>query len=442
MLTQRVSQEEIVSGVMSLDEIRAAGERVFTTPFNRYDGYGDGPVGGDKISPGGRPTIDGVGGFGTVLRLNGLDAQSCNECHSIVSNATIPPLMGIGGAGGIASSAFPGVLGLDVADQAGNGFAAMQGGRLINPPFLFGAGGIELLGKEMTADLQALAQKARDNPDRVVHLESKGVSFGHIVMENGVLNTDGIEGIDEDLVVRPFGRKGDFATVRAFDIEALKFHMGMQPVEEVGAGVDADEDGVSNEVTVGELSAMHIHNVLLPRPVQERGSRSARRGAQLFEDIGCAECHIPSLNTRKRRLPMSFPEDEQDPYANVYMKLNLRKLVKFRKAGPGLQIPLYADLKRHDMGPDLAETTGSPRDPFFTTARLWGVADTAPYLHDGRATTLSEAILWHGGEAELARLQFFDFDDADKRDLLNFLLTLRTPGVSRESEGVPRKKAL
>ena len=92
-------------------------------------------------------------------------------------------------------------------------------------------------------------------------------------------------------------------------------------------------------------------------------------------------------------------------------------------------MPLFADLKRHDMGPRLAESAGSPLDRFFTTARLWGVADTAPYLHDGRATTLTEAILWHGGEAEDARQAFADLSDSGKRDLLSFLRTLRTPGV-------------
>jgi hypothetical protein len=435
-LSPRISQEEVTSGALSLDEIRTAGERVFTTPFNRYDGRGDGPVGGDRISPGGRPTIDGVDGYGTVLRLNGLDSQSCNECHVIVSHATVPPLLGIGGVGGIASAAFPKVRGVDVTDQAGNGFAAMEGGRMINPPFLFGSGGVELVGKEMTADLQALAQQARDNPGQVVRLVSKGVDFGFVVSENGFLNTDGVQGIEEDLVVRPFGRKGEFATVRAFDIDALQFHLGMQPVEVVGAGVDADEDGVSDEVSVGELSALHIHNVLLPRPEQERGSRSAQRGGRLFDAIGCAECHKPSLTTHSRLLPVSFPEIATEPEANAYMRLDLRKLVKFKKAGSGIEVPLFADLKRHDMGPGLAESTGGPLDRFFTTARLWGIADTAPYLHDGRATTLSEAILWHGGEAELARLQFADLADDEKGDLLNFLLTLRTPGASdAESKG-------
>ena len=97
------------------------------------------------------------------------------------------------------------------------------------------------------------------------------------------------------------------------------------------------------------------------------------------------------------------------------------------RAGHGISVPLYADLKRHDMGPDLAESTGDVLDAHFETARLWGVADTAPYLHDGRAATLTEAILWHGGEAESHATLFDSLADDQKRQLLNFLRTLRTP---------------
>ena len=90
-------------------------------------------------------------------------------------------------------------------------------------------------------------------------------------------------------------------------------------------------------------------------------------------------------------------------------------------------MPLFADLKRHDMGPELAESFGSELDAFFTTARLWGIWDTAPYLHDGRATTLVEAIALHGGEAQPARDEFIAFTDAEKAQLLAYLATLRTP---------------
>jgi CxxC motif-containing protein (DUF1111 family) len=93
----------------------------------------------------------------------------------------------------------------------------------------------------------------------------------------------------------------------------------------------------------------------------------------------------------------------------------------------GMRVPLFADLKRHDMGPELSEGFGSELDAFYTTARLWGIWDTAPYLHDGRATTLVEAITLHGGEAQPARDAFLALTDAEKAQLLAYLSSLRTP---------------
>ena len=96
----------------------------------------------------------------------------------------------------------------------------------------------------------------------------------------------------------------------------------------------------------------------------------------------------------------------------------------------GISVPLFADLKRHDMGDGLAESFGRVSEQVnreFTTARLWGVADTAPYLHDGRATTLTEAILAHGGEAQDARDGFELLDSRGRGELLEFLRSLRTP---------------
>ncbi len=102
----------------------------------------------------------------------------------------------------------------------------------------------------------------------------------------------------------------------------------------------------------------------------------------------------------------------------------------FPKApGAGVVVPLFADLKRHKMGPRLAETfeRGEIANDEFTTARLWGIADTAPYLHDGRATTLFQAIEFHGGEAQTARDNFLALTEDEQRQLLSFLKKLRAP---------------
>jgi mono/diheme cytochrome c family protein len=427
----RVTQEQISYGELSLHEIRRAGLRVFTTPFNKLDGYGDGPMDlTDTVSPGGRPTLQGNG---TLLRVNGLDGQTCFECHSLVSAAEVPPRLGIGGVGGSVTNAIIMPTSIDPADLLDLDEVAGFDGRFANPPFVFGSGGVELLGLEMTQDLQRLRARALANPGTVVPLTTHGVSFGTIVADGaGNVDLSDLEGVDADLVVKPFGRKGEFATVRDFDIGAMQFHFGMQPAEVVGHGNDADGDGVFDEVLPGDLSALHTFEVTLERPRAEPLDETAARGFRTFREVGCASCHVPELETRSERLPLRFPADPVDPATGVYLAVDLtRPPVKFRSNGAGgISVPLFADLKRHDMGPDLAESfslADDARDREFTTARLWGVADTAPYLHDGRATTLVEAILLHGGEAQDVRDAFAALDDEARAEVIEFLRTLRTP---------------
>ena len=88
-LTVDISQEEIDPSFYSLRALRAAGRQVFATPFNKADGHGDGPMDPSRPSlAGGRPTLQNNG---TFLRFNGLDSQTCVECHSILSNRVVPP---------------------------------------------------------------------------------------------------------------------------------------------------------------------------------------------------------------------------------------------------------------------------------------------------------------------------------------------------------------
>ncbi len=119
-------------------------------------------------------------------------------------------------------------------------------------------------------------------------------------------------------------------------------------------------------------------------------------GEQVFDSIGCAQCHIPSLAS---------------------------------SLGP---VEAYTDLLLHDMGPDLAdglhfgdlgpaaETTGSE----WRTQPLWGVSMHGPWLHDGRADTLRRAIVMHGGEAQASRDAFVALSQQDRRALLAFLEAL------------------
>ena len=143
----QMSQDDIADERISPYMLRRMGGLVFSTPFTKLDGHGHGPVSAhdpDFLET--RPTLQGNG---TFLRVNGLDAQTCMECHSVLSNAVVPFRFGVGGVGSSSSNAMFKPTWIDPTDGGKENF----NGRFINPPFLFGSGGVELLGKEMTLDL-------------------------------------------------------------------------------------------------------------------------------------------------------------------------------------------------------------------------------------------------------------------------------------------------
>lgn len=431
----RVEHSDIVNNNLSFLEIRKAGLLLFATPFNKFDGYGDGPqdlTNEDNRSPGNRPTLQGNG---TYMRVNGEDSQTCLECHTIISNAEVPARLGVGGVGGISQTAIVKPTDIDVADVNNDGIAEFDG-RLINPPFLFGSGGVELLGLEMTQDLQNFKQQAIDNPGTHVELLTKGIEFGSIVADSsGNINTSSLVGVDEDLVIKPFGRKGEFATVREFDVDAMGFHLGMQSTELVGVDVDADGDGIINELKKGDLSALSIFNTTMDRPIQSNQDEEALAGLDLFNTIGCADCHSPQLNTHNKILPYKVIGNNHAPFEDSFYTTDLSsRPARFSENSQGgLEVNLFSDLKKHFMGEELKETFSlatNKQNGEFITARLWGIADTAPYLHDGRALTLESAISLHdnpGSEAAQAGSSFKALIDEDKLNLIKFLNTLRTP---------------
>ncbi len=449
--TNRVQQADLAT--MSRDEIRLAGMRMFTKPFLTSEGFGD----GNDTNPSGAQTERGsIQGIGTFQRVGGLDGQTCLECHSIISRRTVPMKFGIGGVGGVNNSVIGAggntFVDLNLSLQSGGDSKKNIDGRVINPPFIFGSGGVEQVSNEMTIELQAQIAAAPANTTTA--LNAKGVSFGSItkdaagdIVVDGDGNALGAEGTfdlraesPDFMVVAPFGRKGDAKTTRTFDVGALSFHMGMA----VDGGVDHDNDGVVHEITEGELSALSVFVATTQTPIAKHPHGKALRGRQIIKDIGCTECHIPKMETNSKFLGFRSPEIAQDPTANVHTTIDLtKKPMHFKRNHQGgVTVPLYADLKRHYMGADLAEFDG---DSMFTTGRLWGVADTAPYLHDGRALTIIDAIKMHGqpdSEAFDAVNNFNGLSNSDQEAVLAFLDTLRTPnGTFKKLNRLARKVA-
>jgi hypothetical protein len=225
----------------------------------------------------------------------------------------------------------------------------------------------------------------------------------------------------------PHNWKGTVATLRDFTVGALQGEEGLQAVEKVAqmAGVslaeaatlDPDGDGKVAEMTVGDVTAMVAFQASLPRPFQtDPSNKHVIRGRLVFENTGCATCHTPVQTLQSTVLELTNPET-----AGVV-----------RVPLGSATVELFSDLKRHKMGSLLAEPgdqNGIPAD-VFKTQPLWGIADSGPYLHDGSADTIEEAIVKHGGEgseALPAAQAFNNLSPEDRDDLLRFLGSLVLP---------------
>src|SRR5207253_1679851 len=180
-------------------------------------------------------------------------------------------------------------------------------------------------------------------------LAAKGTSFGSITVScSGTVDTSAIEGLDKDLIVKGFQWKGSKKFIRDFVRGAATNEVGMQGVELVGAGVDGDGDGVADELSVGDVTALTLYQASQPRPVTKLELAS----------LGLMDLIDPAH-------PITFDLTKDTP-ENVLTKTSCDTckvlgnrtlhLGAFKKDSLGRAvISLYGDLKRHDMGPGLAE---------------------------------------------------------------------------------------
>jgi hypothetical protein len=420
--------------IIARDPFRAIrrGRQLFQRKFTRTEGQG--PVVGD-----------GAGDVQTNLAIGAGLADSCAACHGRPRGAA-----GFGG---------------DVATRPDSRDA----------PHLFGLGLKEMLADEITADLRALRAHAvseahRRGRDVSRSLRSKGIDYGTLMAHaDGTLDTSGLHGVDPDLRVRPFFAHGQAISIREFIVGALQNEMGLQAVDPelvaaahggrmiTPAGMvldgandkldgpptgdpaaDPDGDGVANEIPTSLVDYIEFYLLNYFKPAQGEQTPAAQAGRLVFEQIGCAVCHIPNLTISHDRR-VADVETVFDSERGNFNRLFATATERFTETGDGSGFPalkqpsgaaftvrnIFTDFKRHDLGPNFHERDydGTIRSQFLTTP-LWGVGSTAPYGHDGRSVTLSEAIRRHGGEAEPAAAAFGQLGNGDRRKLLEFLSSL------------------
>ena len=312
---------------------------------------------------------------------------------------------------------------------------------------IFGAGYIELLSREMTFELQRTANEAtKEAKSKGLpasrDLVTKGVTFGRITANpDGTMDVSKVEGVDSDLIIKPFMQKGAFVSLREFSVKAMNQHFGMQAVERFQDGIDADRDGVVDELTRGDITALVLYQATLPVPgrsIPSQGAAklAAERGSELFATLGCVFCHVPALRLDSPVFtepnPFNPPDKLQVGDVSNPFSVDLTQHGELPRLRPrfdgSVMVPAFTDLKRHDMG-DLLNNESREQEGIKTeqwlTRKLWGFASEPPYLRHGRATLISEAIMAHGGESQESRDAYASMSIDDQAALVEFLKTLQ-----------------
>jgi hypothetical protein len=422
--------KRMAAGDVCPSELADLGQLLFEHEYDFPDGLGGGKAATAPAGPF-RRVHDGL--FG------GPETISCPSCHWIG---------GPNGAGAETDNAF----------LQGDGERTRSGDER-NPPALVALGVVQALAREMSRDLQQeradlVREAVRAGDGREVRLTTKGVDFGVLRgTPKGEIDTSGLRGVDGDLVVKPFGWKGTLPDFADFAAEALQVHIGIQSDELlatgsrelVGAGndpADPDADGVRDELGRAPFAAMMVHLALLELPIvepliQDRQLPPAaqalrpptttsfandfQRGRRQFHDLGCAGCHQPMMVLESPMLAL-----EGLPPIDLSREMR-QPALRYEPSLGGYPVWLFSDLKRHDMGKANAaqHVQRGVALSEYLTPRLWGVADSGPYLHDGRAPSFDYAIAGHDGEGAAARAAFTALPQDEKGALRVYLMSLR-----------------
>lgn len=193
-----------------------------------------------------------------------------------------------------------------------------------------------------------------------------------------------------------YGWKAQIPTLRAQIARALLLDLGLgsslhpQPAGDCTPAQTlclhaAGPAGSAPEVSDLMLDLLATYLASLPPPAS--AAVPGAPGEALFSTIGCAACHVPALQTEEGTLRP------------------------------------WSDLLLHDMGPLFADNINGATTPDreWRTAPLWGLGQATRFLHDARAGSIEEAILWHGGEAQLANNAYWNLNGSERGVLLEWL---------------------
>lgn len=208
-----------------------------------------------------------------------------------------------------------------------------------------------------------------------------------------------------------FGWKAQHASLLAFAGDAYLNEMGITnrvfPTENAPNGntqllaeldlVVDPEDTVDAATRKADIDRLWDYMRALAPPPRQRLTAAAQTGNRTFETTGCVVCHTPRFMTARSRI---------DALSNK-------------------EVSLWSDLLLHDMGSlNDGIIQGDAKGNEMKTAPLWGLAASGPYLHDGRAKTVDEAIRTHAGEAKIARDRYVSLTQSQRDRLLEFLNSL------------------
>ena len=424
-------------------------------------------------------------------RLSSPDANACSGCH----NAPVA------GAGGdrvtevfVLAQRFDhltfdhndGITTRGAVDESGK-FVTMDNATNDRKTIgMNGSGFIEMLARQMTADLQA--ERDATPPGSSRQLMSKGISFGILTHNgDGTWNVSRVLGLaapslsttgttPPSLIIRPLHQAGNVISLRQFSNNAFNHHHGMQSEERFGLNADPDGDGVANELTAADLTAVSLFQATLPvpgrvipnDPVIERANLA---GEPLFDKIGCATCHasLPLTSTNNPGLsgqpgwvyfepnpynpatgpnspnlrlgPRNYPVTA--PALTVDLTSRMLPLPRLRAHNGSVLVPAYTDLKLHDISAtsdpatdpeceplDQNQPAGSPAffagNCKFITRKLWGFYNQGgAFMHHGKFTTAREAVEAHNGEALSQRLAFDALPPDQQNNVIEFLKSLQ-----------------